>query len=127
MLRMLFKLVVMKPQLCLSHLGNYADLMLEELKMALTTWRVLFILYALSMACLGLSVACGAAALLLWAALPELNPENSWLLVGLPVGLLVISYLLFNAAQRYKTASFFEGIQEQLRLDMLAICEVGET
>lgn len=123
MLNVIFKLIVMQPKLLLTHVANYADLFVEELQYARATWRILLLLYVLSAACLGLSVAAAVGAVLLWGALPLLNPQNAWVLVALPLALLVAGFLFYVAAQRAMAMPWFAGVQEQLKLDMLAICK----
>jgi len=123
MLKVLFKLIVMQPQLLLTHAQNYGGLLVEGWQQALASWRSRLLLYFLSGISLILGLACGAGALMLWAALPELNPNNAWVLVALPVALLVVSALLYQAAQRCQMTAIFDEVQSQLELDMLAICQ----
>lgn len=123
MLKVLFKLIVMQPQLLLTHAQNYGGLLVEGWQQALASWRSRLLLYFLSGISLFLGLACGAGALMLWAALPELNPNNAWLLVALPVSLIVVSALLYQAAQRCQLTAIFDEVQSQLELDMLAICQ----
>ena len=121
MLPVIFKLIVTQPQRLLDHFSNYADLMAEELQHALVTWRVLLLLYVLSAVCLGLSIFCAAAAMLLWGALPTLNAQNAWVLWALPLFTFAASWLLYEAAKRYRNRAVFKDMQEQISLDMLAI------
>lgn len=121
MLPVIFKLIVTQPQRLLDHFSNYADLMADELQHALLTWRVLLLLYVLSAVCLALSICCAAAAVLLWGALPTLNPQNAWVLWALPLCTLVASWLLYECAKRYRNRAVFKDMQDQISLDMLAI------
>lgn len=123
MLRVLFKLIVMHPERMLTHLSNYADFMVEEFQHALVTLRVWLWLQAMSWTCLGLSLASAVGALLLWAALPVLNPDHAWVMLVLPMALAAMGLILQELAKRYKAGSFLVNIQEQLKLDMLAICQ----
>ena len=123
MLKVLFKLIVMQPQLLLTHAQNYGDLLLEAWQQALARWKYRLLLYLLSATSLVLGLASGTGALMLWAALPVLNTNNAWVLVLLPVTLLAISALLYQAAQRCQLAAIFDEVQSQLELDMLAICQ----
>lgn len=123
MLKVLFKLIVMQPQLLLTHAQNYGSLLVEGWQQAVASWKSRLLLYLLSALSLLLGLASGAGALMLWAALPVLNPNNAWVLVVLPVTLLVVSALLYQAAQRCQLAAMFDEVQSQLALDMLAICQ----
>ena len=123
MFNVLFKLIVLQPEVLLTHVKNYADLAVEELQHAFAVWRWRVLLYAVSVVLLGLGVLCGLGAVLLWAALPELHASTAWVLFALPLVLLIAGACFGIAAQRRKLPRFLEGIQEQLDLDMLAICQ----
>jgi hypothetical protein len=123
MFGVLFKLIVMQPEVLLTHVKNYADLAVEELQHAFAAWRMRVLLYAVSAVLLGLGVVCGLMSLLLWGALPLLHPDNAWVLVAVPLALLMAGVGVGAAAQRYPITPLFAGIQEQLDLDMLAICQ----
>lgn len=122
MQNVLFKLIVMQPEVLLTHVKNYADLAVDEFQHAFAAWRWRVVLYAVSGALLGLGVLCGLISLLLWGALPVLHPDNSWVLVALPVALMLAGVGVGLAARGRSTSPLFAGIQEQLDLDMLAIC-----
>jgi hypothetical protein len=126
MLRMLLKLIVTQPQWLLTHAQNYAALASESLADAFRAWKLRMVLYAISFTCLVLGLVCGVMALLLWAALPTLNPTNSWLLLALPVLFLSSSVFIYWVSQRYPLAPLFEAIQEQIKLDMLGICHASQ-
>ncbi len=123
MLKVLFKLIVMQPQLLLTHAQNYGSLLVEGWQQAVVSWKSRLLLYLMSATSMLLGLATGVGALMLWAALPELNPNTAWVLVVLPVTLLVLSVLLYQAARRCQMAALFEEVQAQLALDMLAICQ----
>jgi hypothetical protein len=121
MFKVLCKLIVMQPQLLLTHAQNYGYLLVEGWQQAVASWKTRMLLYCLSAISLLLGLAGGVGALMLWAALPVLNPDNAWVLVALPLTLLVASALLYKAAQRCQLASLFDDVQAQLALDMLAL------
>jgi hypothetical protein len=123
MFNVLFKLIVMQPEVLLTHVKNYAELAVEELQHAFAAWRWRVMLYVVSVVLLALGVLCGLGAVLLWAALPTLSSNTAWVMLALPLVLLVTGALVGIAAQRRKLPRLFEGIQEQLDLDMLAICQ----
>jgi hypothetical protein len=123
MFKVLVKLIVMQPQLLLTHVQNYGGLLMEGWQQAVASWKSRLWLYLLSAISGVLGLACGAGALMLWAALPVLNSNNAWVLVALPVTLLLLSALLYQAAQRCQWGTPFDEVQSQLELDMLAICQ----
>ena len=121
MYAMLFKLVVMQPEVMLNHLTNYADLAAEELHNAFAAWRLRMLLYTVSVVLLGLGVACGLMSMLFWGALPLLHPNNAWVLVAAPVVLVVAGVCVGAVARLQMYKPFFENIQAQIDLDMLAL------
>ena len=121
MFKVLVKLIVMQPQLLLTHVQNYGGLLMEGWQQAVASWKARLLMYCLSAVSLLLGVACAAGALMLWAALPVLHPENSWVLVALPLVFLLASVLLYRAAQRCRLHALFDDVQAQLALDMLVI------
>lgn len=123
MFGVLFKLIVTQPEVLLTHVKNYADLAREELQHAFAAWRMRVLLYGVSVVLLGLGVVCGLMSLLMWGALPVLHPDNAWVLVAVPLALLMAGVGVGVAAQRCAMTPLFAGIQEQLDLDMLAICQ----
>jgi hypothetical protein len=123
MFNVLFKLIVMQPEVLLTHVKNYADLAVEELQYAFISWRLRMLLYVASAVLFSCGVASGLVSLLLWGALPALHPDNAWILVALPITLLAAGGLVGMSAQRHKSSALFESIQEQIDLDMVAICQ----
>lgn len=123
MFKVLFKLIVMQPQLLLTHAQNYGSLLVEGWQLAVASWKARLLLYCLSAISLVLGLASAIGALMLWAALPVLHPENSWVLVALPLVLVLTSALLYRAAQRCHLEALFDDVQAQLALDMLAIAQ----
>lgn len=124
MFKVLCKLIVMQPQLLLTHAHNYASLVVEGWEQALASWKMRLLMYGLSAISLLLGLACSMVALMLWAALPVLNPDKAWVLAALPVLLLVTSALFYRAAQRCQLETLFDEVQAQLELDLLALGQV---
>jgi len=125
MLNVLLKLIVTQPQLLLTHAENYADLFTQVCRRFLMQWQHQLLLYALSMGFFASGVACAAVSVLLYSALPVLNPQSDWVLVVLPALLLAISAVLFLMAKQSKVDPLLQDIQEQIALDILAIHKVS--
>ena len=125
MLNVLLKLIVTQPQLLLTHAENYAGLFTQVCRRFLMQWQHQLLLYALSMGFFASGVACAAVSVLLYSALPVLNPQSAWVLVVLPALLLAISAVLFLMAKQSKVDPLLQDIQEQLALDILAIRKVS--
>jgi hypothetical protein len=122
-MNVLLKLCVLEPQLLMAHAKSYSDLMMEALQQALATWKLRVLMFALAFACLCFSALIGLISVLLWAALPVLNEQSAWVLVMLPVALMLLSWFFYALAQSFKLEPVFNDIQEQLHLDLLAICQ----
>jgi hypothetical protein len=123
----LLKLIVTQPHALLIHAANYRDLLIEDLQRTLISWRLVLLLYVLSGACLGLSAISVVTGVLLWGALPLLHARNAWVLVALPVLLFAVSLIFYAIAKHNKVTPFFQDVQEQIKLDVLAINGRDET
>lgn len=123
MRNVLFKLIITQPQLLLCHVENYVDLIIEIVDRTTRQWQRRWLLFALSLGFFALGVVCSLMSLLLFSALPVLNPHSSWVLFGLPISLLLIAAVLYVAAKRCKVEPFLQDLQEQIALDMLALCK----
>jgi len=125
MLRVLLKLCVLEPQLLMAHVKSYSDLMVEALQQAMATWRLRLLMYAFAIVCLFFGIMGLTMAVLLWAALPALNEQNSWVMWFFPGVLLASSVFFWRLAKSYKSEPLFNDVQEQLNLDLLAICQAS--
>lgn len=125
MLNVLLKLIVTQPQLLLTHAENYADLFTQVCRRSLMQWQHQLKLYALSIGFFALGVACAAVSVLLYSALPVLNPQSAWVLVVLPALLLAMGALLLWMAKQCKVEPLLQDIQEQIALDIVAIRKVS--
>ena len=109
MFSVLFKLIVMQPEVLLTHVKNYADLAVEELQHAFAAWRMRVLLLVVSVVLLGLGVVCGLMSLLLWGALPVLHSDNAWVLVAVPLVLLMVGFAVGIAAPRRRCLQAFKN------------------
>ena len=91
-----------QPRLLQLLLSNYIKTVLKEFRGVIRAMKIRFILYLLSFLFLGLGLLACIGSLLLWAALPFLNPHNAWLMIVLPIVLWVGSILFFVLANRLK-------------------------
>jgi uncharacterized membrane protein YqjE len=126
MLNFILKLCVLEPQLLMAHFKSYSDLMVESIQQAIITWRMRLLMYAVALVFLLLGVMSSSFALLLWAALPVLNEQYAWVLLGFPIFLLLGSWFFYAVAKSYKIEPLFNDVQEQLSLDILAICQATQ-
>lgn len=124
MLSLVLKLIVLQPNLLVTHFKNYSSLLVAEGSKALMTWRRKMLLLVVSAVFFTLSLFSFSISVLLWAALPSLNQSNAWLMLAFPALLLIVSVLLFHFANRYNSAQFIQTIHQQIQMDKKMICEL---
>jgi len=125
MMNLLLKLCVLEPQLLMAHVKSYSDLMVEGLQQAVRKWKLRILMYSIAVATLTLGLLTASISVLLWASLPLLNQQNSWALIVFPVALLLFSWIFFIVAKQIKIEPLFNDVQEQLSLDLVAICQAA--
>lgn len=109
----------------MAHVKSYSDLMVEGLQQAVRTWKLRLMMFSLAVICILLGLLSTAVSVLLWAALPILNEQNSWAMLVFPVVLFFLSGLFFAIAKSFKVEPLFNEVQDQLQLDLLAICQAS--
>ena len=125
MMSVLLKLCVLEPQLLMAHVKSYSDLMVEGIQQAVRTWKLRLVMFSMAVICMLLGLLSTTVSVLLWASLPILNEQNSWALIVYPVFFFVLSGLFFAIAKSYKVGPLFTEVQDQLQLDLLAICQAS--
>jgi hypothetical protein len=123
MLSMLFKLIVKQPSLLLNHAQAYADLAVDETRRLTRRWRTRAMLYGASFVFFCLGLVLGGVAVMLWSALPVMAEQTSWVLLALPLLFEALALACFLVAQGRVDAPAFAIMQEQLKLDVLALRE----
>lgn len=91
-----------QPRLLQLLLSNYKKKVLDEFRGVIRAMKIRFILYLLSFLFFGSGLLASIISLLLWAALPFLNPHNAWMMIALPIVLWVGSISFFILANRLK-------------------------
>ena len=109
----------------MAHVKSYSDLMVEGIQQAVRTWKLRLVMFSMAVICMLLGLLSTTVSVLLWASLPILNEQNSWALIVYPVFLFVLSGLFFAIAKSYKVGPLFNEVQDQLQLDLLAICQAS--
>lgn len=121
MFRLLLKLLLLPPEWLQVHAQGYADLAGQAWAQHLCTLKNRWLLYALSALSLGLGLGLAGVALLLWSALPQIDPGHAWVLVALPLGCWLVSAGLWVWARRLRTRSGLHELRDQIRLDILML------
>lgn len=119
----LLRVLASEPDALVEHAAAYADLASDELQELQAHWvrRLLWLAVA---AVAGLAaLLLGGVALMLWAALPEIDAGRVWLLWVVPLvpGLVAVSGVL--AARRIDARPAFGNLRAQLREDMAMVRE----
>lgn len=122
MLSNLFKSLFMHPKSTLILFKNYGNLFVKEYVNTFSRLKMRLFLFGLSVVffIFGLSTLFGA--ILLWAALPQLNPDNAWMLIFLPSSLFIACVSLYVTASRYRIQPNLEMLRQQFSLDLKSIC-----
>lgn len=120
------KIFLLPPELLRSHVQGYADLASEEWTLHVSQLKKRVLLGVLGALCLLLGLACGGMAVLLWGALPELNPQRSWVLLALPLFLCLVGLALAWRACLQKMTPLFPKLQHQLQLDKLSLQQAAK-
>ena len=120
MLQILFKLLL-RPELISMHVQGYADLLCEESGLLLRYVRNRVLLCAIGVFSLVLAVLWGGVALLLWSALPTVDPRWAWVLWALPLAWVVVAAGCWLIFRMFDRSVFFPRTREQIQLDVLAL------
>lgn len=123
MLLVTAKSILKKPKLLLLLLMSYKNIIIQEYRDIFNAMKIRFMLYVLSILFLALGMLSCVVSLLLWAALPTLNPQNYWLMIVLPISLFTASPLLFILANRLKIQLNFIEIRKKIKLNTRRICQ----
>jgi hypothetical protein len=121
MYKVWLKLLVLPPQLLKMHAQGYADLAAQAWERHLCTLKNRITLYALSALCWALACVWGGTALLLWAALPVLDPHWSWVLPVLPLSAFALGGVLWAWARSLRSRPVLDEIKAQIELDLLML------
>lgn len=119
----LLRVLASEPDTLVEHAAAYADLASDELQELQAHWvrRLLWLAVA---AVAGLAaLLLGGVALMLWAALPEIDAGRVWLLWVVPLipGLVAVFGVL--TARRIDARPAFGNLRAQLREDMAMVRE----
>lgn len=123
---MWLKILLLPPELLRSHAQGYADLASEELTQHACQLKKRLLLRVFGTASMLLGVSLGGVAVLLWSALPQINPQRSWVLLALPLSLCLLGLALVWSAGRLKAPPLFSKLHHQLQLDMLTLQQAGK-
>jgi len=90
MLKILQRYFSLSPILLIVHLKTIIEFAQKEIESSIISYKKKLILKAIGLFFIGAGILCGSFSIILWGALPQLNPTNSWILVALPIFMIVI-------------------------------------
>jgi hypothetical protein len=125
MLRVLFKLLL-HPELLAMHIQGYGDLLREESGQLVRQVRNRLLLCAVGACSLLLGVMWAGVALLLWSALPSLDPHHAWLLWAFPLSWIAVALACALACRLRGPSLLFPRTREQIQLDVLALRQASK-
>ena len=120
MLKILFKLLL-RPELISMHVQGYADLLCEESGLLMRYVRNRVLLCVIGVFSAVLAVLWGGVALLLWSALPTVDPRWAWVLWAFPLVWVVVAVGCWLIFRMFDRSVFFPRTREQIQLDVLAL------
>lgn len=120
MLNILFKLLL-RPELISLHVHGYTDLLREESGLLVRHVRNRMLVFAMGVCSLLLAVLWAGVALLLWSALPTLDPHGAWVLWAFPLAWALVALVCWVAFRMLDPSVFFPRTRAQIQLDVLAL------
>lgn len=125
MIHPVFRLVAAEPQMVADHLGNYAELLGDELRAFGSGWtrRVLLQLAALGLAVVAVALA-GVSAIA-WASTAIGALHAPWVLVAVPLLPLLAAAICLSVARSGAPAEGFAALRRQLAEDSRMLREVA--
>lgn len=125
MRQILFKLLL-RPELIALHLQGYADLLHEESTKLKRRMRHRVLVCALGVCSLLLACLWAGIALLLWSALPSLDPQRAWVLWAWPLAWLLVAMGCWVIFRQMRGTGLFPRTRAQIELDLLALRQASK-
>lgn len=123
MLKLLFKLLVLPPELFKAHAKAYSDFASWAWAQHLRSLQRRWAFYVLSAVSLFLALLFSGLALLLWCALPAVEGRHVWVLWALPGAFAVMGGWCGWAGRRTPQQQLWGTLKEQIQLDRLMFQE----
>lgn len=121
----LLHLITTRPQLLAAHAEAYAALASEEFPRIGAAWKRRALLDALALCGLAVAAVLAGVALMLWASLPAVPAQASWVLIGVPLLPLVAAAWCALAARGGSGRDALANLREQLQADLRLLREVA--
>jgi hypothetical protein len=121
----LLRLIATQPNLIVKHIESYARMLGDEVSLSTAALKrrvfvggaaIIFLLLGLIFAGIGL---------MLWASLPQLRTDTSWLLLAVPGVALGLSTLFFVLLKSDSRPVALTKIKAQVQADVALLHETG--
>ena len=120
MFKVLVKLLL-RPELLTMHVQGYADLLSEESSLLMRRLKNRWLVSVLGVTSLLFAIQWTGMALLLWSALPVVDPHWAWVLWAGPLAWALLALVLGVIFKMLGRPAFFPRIREQIQLDVIAL------
>lgn len=121
----LLNLITTRPQLLAEHAEAYAELASAELPRIGAAWKRRAVLDVLALCSAGTAAVLAGVALMLWASLPAMPSQASWVLVGIPLLPLVLAGGCAAAARGGSGREACANLREQVQADLRLLRELA--
>jgi hypothetical protein len=113
------QLLILRPRSLIDRAKNLIYIFVNEIENSISKLKLKIAFYTISFFCFGLGTFSSAVSILLWAALPLLNPNNSWILIFLPMIFILIGVGFYYVASIYKIKeTLSKRIAKHLKYEM---------
>jgi uncharacterized membrane protein YqjE len=117
MVHPMFRLAAAQPMLLIGHVGAYATLLSQELRISGVDLQRRLLWQLAAALCLTVAAVLAGVALLLWAALPPVDVQVAWVFVITPWLPAVAGLWAWRRAQAPSTTEPFAHLRAQLAED----------
>ncbi|MDO9284578.1 MAG: hypothetical protein Q7U26_06745 [Aquabacterium sp.] len=121
----LLHLITTRPQLLAAHAEAYAALASAEFPRIGAAWKRRALLDALALCAVGVAAVLAGVALMLWASLPAVPAQASWVLIGIPCLPLALAAWFAAAARSGSGRDALANLREQVQADLRLLREVA--
>jgi hypothetical protein len=121
----LLRLIATQPNLIVKHMESYARMFSDEISSSTSAIKRRVFVGAAALLFFLLSLIFSGVGLMLWAGLPQVRSDTSWILLavpGVPLGLSALFFILLKSDSRPVALS---KLKAQVKADVALLHETG--
>ena len=118
MLKLIYKLIGFKPIYFVEYLSKSVEIISNEFKSSLNCLKQSIFLYLISFALICIGIITCLTSILLWAALPILDTQYSWILIFLPALIISIGVIFYVLACKHIAGHLFKKTIKHIKLEI---------